>query len=71
MPLVSVLSASFPCSLQQGPKGAQRMMKGCSKVAYAFVTLFKYYSSGAILFRNFLQIYYFFLIYANIYSFFL
>ena len=32
-----VLSASFPRSLQQVPKGAQRMMKGCSKVAYAFV----------------------------------
>ena len=27
-----VLSASFPRSLQQVPKGAQRMMKGCSKV---------------------------------------
>ena len=44
---VPVLSASFPRSLQQGPKGAQRMMKGCSKVAYAFVTLLKNYSSAA------------------------
>ena len=44
---VPVLSASFPRSLQQGPKGAQRMMKGCSKVAYAFVTLLITYSSAA------------------------
>ncbi len=36
--------AFFPRSLQQGPKGAQRMMKGCSKVAYAFVTLLITYS---------------------------
>ena len=47
------------------------MMKGCSKVAYAFVTLLKNYSSAANTstaqssFLNFLQIYYFFLIYAN------
>ena len=39
--------AFFPRSLQQGPKGAQRMMKGCSKVAYAFVTLLITYSSAA------------------------
>ena len=66
-----VLSASLPPSLQQGPKGAQRMMKGCSKVAYAFVTLLITYSSAANTstaqssFLNFLQIYYFFLKYAN------
>ncbi len=39
--------AFFPRSLQQCPKGAQRMMKGCSKVAYAFVTLLITYSSAA------------------------
>ena len=64
-------NASFPRSLQQCPKGAQRMMKGCSKVASPFVTLLKNYSSAAnsstaqSSFLNFLQIYYFFLIYAN------
>ena len=63
MPLVPVLSASFPRSLQQVPKGAQRMMKGCSKVAYAFVTLLITYSSAANTstaqssFLNFLQRY--------------
>ena len=60
---VPVLSASFPRSLQQGLKGAQRMMKGCSKVAYAFVTLLITYSSAANTFTaqssflNFLQRY--------------
>ena len=39
--------AFLPRSLQQVPKGAQRMMKGCSKVAYAFVTLLITYSSAA------------------------
>ena len=59
----SVISASFPRSLQQVSKGAQRMMKGCSKVAYAFVTLLKNYSSAAntstaqFSFLNFLQRY--------------
>ena len=60
-PLVCVLSASFPPSLQQVPKGAQRMMKGCSKVASPFVTLLITYSSAANTstaqssFLNFLQ----------------
>ena len=55
--------AFFPRSLQQCPKGAQRMMKGCSKVAYAFVTLLITYSSAANTFTaqssflNFLQRY--------------
>ena len=56
-------NASFPRSLQQCPKGAQRMMKGCSKVASPFVTLLITYSSAANTstaqssFLNFLQRY--------------